>query len=267
MLLGVKACLAKIFERHPLAYSVAVRVMNHTDLFLPHEPDYLAFPLLSRVFDGGFLDVGGNQGHSARGFYKLVKGRKIYSIEGNDYHRSALERVQRNVVDYTYYLRAADRVSGRKVEFFTPVYKGIVCHSAAAMTLEDAESAIQNTWPRQFAGFRFEKSVSETIAIDDLDLSLAVIKMDIQGNEMAALQGCRETIQRCRPAFLVEIVTHLDTIKAFFLSIGYKPFNFDPTCAQMTPMMIRPTSRNVFFLPAERCGDILAAAASLSAAA
>ena len=43
-----------LLERHPLGYALGVMLVNKTDLFLPHEADYLAFPVLAQVFDAAF---------------------------------------------------------------------------------------------------------------------------------------------------------------------------------------------------------------------
>lgn len=45
----------------------------------------------------------------------------------------------------------------------------------------------------------------EAIAIDDMELPrCGLIKLDLEGAEMAALEGARETIKRCRPVMIVE---------------------------------------------------------------
>lgn len=261
MLLRIKKWCAGLLERHPRGYSLGVLLMNSTDLFLPHEPDYYAFPVLAQVFESAFLDLGANQGHSARGFNKLVKGRQIVSVEANVFHREALERVRCTIPGYSFHLGAVDRESGNKVEFFTPIYKNIVCHSAAATTLAEAEASIRSAWPRLLPAFRYEKSVVETLAVDDLNLSVGIVKMDVQGKEMDALLGCRKTIDRCRPAFLVEILTDIERIKALFHGFGYRPFNFDPSQRRFTPLLEGPATRNLFFVPAEKCQAFQAAAA------
>lgn len=43
----------------------------------------------------------------------------------------------------------------------------------------------------------------ETCALDDLRLSPTFIKMDIEGAELGALDGARETIHRCKPALAI----------------------------------------------------------------
>jgi FkbM family methyltransferase len=256
----IKGWLARMGEAHPITYWLSVAALNRTDLFLPHETDYLAFPLLARTFAGTILDVGANQGHSARAFAKLVNGRQIVSIEANSYHRPTLERLQRRLPQYSYHIAAADKVGGRKIALFTPIYRGIAIHCAAAAKYENAVDCIRAAWPRQLPAFRYVQSATETIAIDDLDLPVGIVKMDIQGKELGALQGCCKTIERRRPAFLIEVFDERERICAFFLANGYRPFNYDHGRRRFSALEDRVLTRNLFFLPTERCGAVLAAA-------
>src|SRR4051794_19306051 len=91
----LKASVASALENHPLGYWLGVKLLTTTRLLLPHEDDYYAFPVLAGAFPGPFLDLGANQGHSARGFMKLVKGRAAFSVEANPFHRPRLEAIKR----------------------------------------------------------------------------------------------------------------------------------------------------------------------------
>ena len=51
---------------------------------------------------------------------------------------------------------------------------------------------------------------SEVVAmtVDDLDLSPDLLYLDIQGDELPALKGARQTLERCSPVVVVEIDGH-----------------------------------------------------------
>lgn len=49
-----------------------------------------------------------------------------------------------------------------------------------------------------------EGSEVEVIAIDDLGVSPDLIYLDIQGDELLALRGAKQTIEKCRPIIAIE---------------------------------------------------------------
>lgn len=82
------------------------------------------------------------------------------------------------------------------------------------MTLEGFDGTLRE----KNAGSRYavEGGDVERIAIDSLDLAdLDLLKMDIEGSEVDALHGAKETLKRCRPVVLFEN-------KAEWLRHGYK---------------------------------------------
>jgi len=52
---------------------------------------------------------------------------------------------------------------------------------------------------------------------------LDLIKIDIEGMELEALQGARQTIERCRPIMLIEqIKTGRDQLRSWLVDRGYE---------------------------------------------
>ena len=55
--------------------------------------------------------------------------------------------------------------------------------------------------------------------------SVGVIKMDIEGHELRALRGMEETIERCSPIFLCEVLhTQSSKLRRAFEDLGYNGF-------------------------------------------
>jgi FkbM family methyltransferase len=67
---------------------------------------------------------------------------------------------------------------------------------------------------------------TQMLSIDDLNLSrLDLIKIDIEGMEMEALQGAKKTINLCQPNLIIEKIKSNETqIKNFLTSMGYRIF-------------------------------------------
>lgn len=81
------------------------------------------------------------------------------------------------------------------------------------------------------AGLTFTSlgGITPTLRVDDFGLpTLGLLQLDVEGGELAALQGARDTIARCRPVIMVEVnkqVTHSgiteDDLRAHVLGLNY----------------------------------------------
>ena len=104
----------------------------------------------------------------------------------------------------------------------------------------------------EFIGQTLDYSAAGTIktrmlAIDGLGLQrLDFIKIDIEGMEMEALRGAKQTLARCKPQLIIEkIKSDEAAITAFVSALGYKTFTLginilaihytDPSLAAVTP--------------------------------
>lgn len=250
MIERLKRAAVSVLESHPLGYWLGVSLVSSTDLFLPHEPDYWGFRHLATKPQGVFLDLGANRGHSARGFAKIVKHWKIVSVEANPMHERVLSRLKQRRKNFDYRIAAIDSKSNVPVTIFVPRYFGAPLHSAAAITLADARAGIEAWFPRYAARMTYTEQSVLTTTIDDLDVQPDIIKMDIQGKEVAALEGARETIAQRLPAFLIEMLTNADAIDAFLRKYGYQAYSYDWRRDRfaLASDAGAPKSRNTFFL-------------------
>lgn len=98
-----------------------------------------------------------------------------------------------------------------------------------------------------------EKTVPvQKLALDDLKLVRAdLIKIDVEGMEMEALQGASQTIERCRPIMLIEqIKAGRDQLQAWLAEQGYEVVDAglnllaihkaDPTLKELNLNAVRP---------------------------
>lgn len=62
-----------------------------------------------------------------------------------------------------------------------------------------------------------------TVSLDSFGEDVDVIKLDVEGMELLALQGATKTIERSRPIFAVELLkSNAAEIRSFFASRGYE---------------------------------------------
>ena len=246
----LKQVAVSTLERHPYGYAVGLAISESHALFLPHEPDFFGVPLVAHGGSGLFLDVGANRGHSALGFHKVMPGWRTFSVEANPLHQARLEHLKQRHRFFEYRIAAADRESGKPVTLWTPRYRKLYCHSAAAVERVQAVRAIEIAFPRQAPYFDYVPCETRTLALDDLGIAPQLVKMDIQGKEVDALRGFTRTIERHRPSFLIECNLDGDRIFDAMRAFRYLAFAYDRSRHRLDRVDRPPTEgRGLFFLP------------------
>lgn len=199
----------------------SLRVAFHHFSREPHEADFgfLADP---RFRNALMLDLGANLGQSALSANKIQRSIQIFSIEANPGCRSGLEMTKRLLGErFRYQLTGVGAATG-ELEFYVPV-------RASRMLLEEgtfdpatlASPASVTRLGVNGVDYSVHVQRIPVIAVDSLSLSPQIVKMDLQGFELEALKGMRETIERSRPVFLIEIgETHSD-VEKFLRNLGY----------------------------------------------
>jgi len=80
---------------------------------------------------------------------------------------------------------------------------------------------------------RFATVTVETRRLDDLDLGpVGFIKVDVEGHEIAVLEGARETLRRDRPTLVVEIEERYNTSTIAELLRAVCDFGYFAACLQ-----------------------------------
>jgi FkbM family methyltransferase len=111
----------------------------------------------------------------------------------------------------------------------------------------------------EFIGQVIDYSVENTIAVQKMTLDalqlprVDLIKIDIEGMEFEAIEGARQTIERCRPILLIEQVkSSRDQLRAWLEERGYEVVDAginllaihktDETLSQLDTSVRRPQS-------------------------
>jgi len=141
---------------------------------------------------GTAIDIGANDGVFAFALSRLVD--RVEAFEPNpDYALFARRMLgSRAVLHET----ALSNTTGR-AEFVVPVSEeGVVLHLGGSLRQPPGPAA---------RALRFDVVVRtlDSYAFEDV----RVIKIDVEGSEMDVLQGGRQTIERYRPALIVELLT------------------------------------------------------------
>ncbi len=244
----IKWTIKSILERHPIGYYLGNKLINQFDLFLPHEEDYYGFKKLTQLSHGLFLDIGANDGKSARSFMKLFKKWRIYSVEANPLHKTSLQKLKKKYVNYDFKIGAIGKPNSRLM-LYTPIYKKMVIHSAAAIDLNQVKYQMKKQFRKQhiLERMRYKETQTHRIHLDDLNLKPDIIKIDIEGMEHIALQCLEKTIQHNLPILLIEYnPNNYEHIKQLLFPKGYIARGFD---IQHNRFVAFNQHRNCFFIP------------------
>jgi FkbM family methyltransferase len=223
----------------------------------PVEPDLLALPRLGLPPDALLLDVGANRGLVLELMVRLMPRARVIAFEPNP--RLAAWLTARWRGDPRVEVRPvalADRAGAATL--WLPVYRNSPFDGLASLDPEAARGWLS---ARRLYGFRpdrlrLEPLPCETVRIDDLELAPAFVKLDVQGLEAAVLRGGEATLRRHRPILLVE-AGEAEAVRTVLEPLDYEPAAF------VEGRLVAAPSRtvNTFFLPRERAGQLLAAAA------
>jgi FkbM family methyltransferase len=251
MLSTLKNIAVKILETHPIGYTIGANIISRLDFLLPHEVDYWGYRKLSlKAANKVFLDLGANLGHSARGFNKIVPGWTILSIEANPAHKNRLQKVKDKLSQFDFKIAAIDSEAGNKINIFVPYYGKISLHSSAATTLEEAKKGIMSSFPKHEKRIRYQENIVETVTIDSLNLKPGIIKIDVQGKELDALEGGKITINQYSPDLLVEVLFNPSEIINYLAEHRYHPFTYNKHLDQFSKFhgdQLEKGTRNLFF--------------------
>ncbi len=164
--------------------------------------------------DADAIDVGANDGSYI--YYMRRHCRHIVAFEPMPaLARALVAKFPRNVTVKT---TALSNAKGT-VELRMPVVEGVVVTGC---------STISNEASANYPGYQAIEVPTERL--DDVYKGHAgFIKIDVEGHEQAVLDGAIETIRRCQPRVLVEVIDQLSPgglkrARAFFDRLGYRGF-------------------------------------------
>jgi FkbM family methyltransferase len=216
----------RAIRRNIYAYQLFRTYVGRFSFMLPLELEFHAFgvlPSTARLF----LDIGANDGISARSFRLFNKTTPILSIEPNPCHEKALQRTKAALDLFDYKLIAAGDRRGELV-LHTPVVRGIALSAYAAVDRSEAERRVREDMPGSSKRLRFIETAVPVAPIDDLTLTPDFVKIDVEGFEFQVLRGMAATIDRCRPVFMIEHHPEsAESIADLLRPFGYRPYVFD----------------------------------------
>ena len=201
-------CAEITLEGHGL--SVKLRLPNpqdHVQRMIQQSGTFYELPLLEEINQraglGTIVDVGAHIGNHTLWFAGIM-GRQVTAFEPNYVsYRELLKNVQLNGLENSVWVR--NEAVGAEPGFVR-VVDNTQANSGMAYCV-DAECGV----PR--------------IKLDQVGLlDVAVIKIDVEGDQLKVLNGAKETIARCRPLIYAEVATLAEQfeLRDWMLEQNYK---------------------------------------------
>ena len=170
-------------------------------------------PLLSKIrsmdIGGCYVDAGANQGNHTIFFSEFCRSSEIVSVEASRVIRPILEKNSN-----TYVTKPLSIIDGCLYSV----------DGKRASSLKGVDPL--NCGGTEFAVTPDGSGDVVTITLDSLlhGKDVGLLKLDLEGMEMSALQGAIHTIEKCRPVVFAEAWKHSfrSMIDRFLAELGYK---------------------------------------------
>jgi len=170
-----------------------------------HEDDFLLFANFEGE-RGLFVDVGANMGFSAISFRNVNSTMRIMSFEILPVLRGVLELLRERVSNFDFRMCGISDHDG-VAELFVPVFDDLLCTPLASLHRAAFTPTHRLAEWKLFTGqddFELLQLPVELATLDRFALAPEIIKIDVEGGEMAALRGMERTLATWRPLVMCE---------------------------------------------------------------
>jgi FkbM family methyltransferase len=209
------------------------------------------FAAALRRVDGGFVDVGANNG-----LYSLIAGtlRPDLSIDAFEPFPPAIEVLRRNIARN----ELRDRIHVHEIALSD---EGGPCRLHIPITnygFLDASCSLQDDFQR------WNKTLEITRRrLDDVELAAppSIIKADIEGHEHAFIAGAWRTLTRCHPMLILEVLSsaRLEILESQRHRLGFVDVRLKPELAIVgQPVIFDPDAWNHVWVRPEGLDAFLA---------
>lgn len=252
MISKIKESLQHLAVSNIYLYTFVRRIAGKLPFLLPHDSAFYAF---KKIGDGDrtFLDIGANDGISARSFRKLVPNRPILSFEPNPHHEKSLNQVKNSIKNFNFQLSGVGEENG-SLTLYTPIYNNIPLTNYASLDQDAARMNLSNHMNIDGIGEKVEFSKHEVriIKLDELNLDPAIVKIDVEGFEDIVIKGMLETIKKSLPLIMVEYNGRsFVAIKSMLQEMHYYACSYDPENDSFASFDESTPCLNAFFVPAQ----------------
>lgn len=175
------------------------------------------------------IDVGANIGVTSK-----VLSRHFATVEAFEANPCLAAAASRALPSHVHFHSVALSSGEGGATLRIPVSSGLLLDGWAS--LDRPLAGDESTWKQVPVSTR----TLDSFSFRDVDL----IKIDVEGHELAVLEGSRDTIARNRPLMIVEVWNAArETVRSFFTGCSYHSTTLEQLCG------IPGSHQNLIFLP------------------
>ncbi len=249
----VKAALARF--RPAYRWARRIRALGRYAARRPHDPDFAAFRRLSG--EGIFLDIGASIGQSALSFRVFNRNAPILSLEPLPTHHNDLRFVRMVLRGHRFMIIGAGEES-RRATLYVPMLGSYELPAESSLNHADAAAVLKRLEAKGAdpKRLRLKEVEVDLRRLDELNLTPAFVKIDVEGAELGVLKGLRETIERCRPVLMIERSERIGQVIELLSADGYEALVYDRARDDFCRYQEQPAV-NVFFLHGRDAGEAI----------
>lgn len=228
----------------------------------PHEADIHLFGHLDGL-SGKVLDLGANYGQFALSVFCVNRSLSVESWEPNPQLRWPLRLIRcLHPWRFRYRLQGAGVETGT-VELHVPVTpdngpSADLSTNASLDAHEFDKDYVQQRLQGYSGGRGYQlKTIPVTITtVDQQSITPLIIKIDVEGWELQALQGMRATLEKHHPMLMIEVNNH-EQWYPWLRELGYHTFIYHQDPAKLEKVEGYTPALNVFCLHRQAPAELL----------
>lgn len=205
----------------------ALRAASYWFDHSPHERDF-SFLRHASIRPGLFLDLGANLGQSATSALKIRPDFTALSLEPNRACEPGLRLTKWLLRGRMDFRMCGVGFEPGELDFFVPRRSSRLLTEEGTFDLASLDTpASVRRIGRRGVDYEVLRQRLPVVSVDSLEVNPVVVKLDLQGFELAALKGMQRTLRSHRPVLLVEVGPDRPAIEAFLAAELYRGFAYD----------------------------------------
>ena len=208
---------------HDTRFSLKMKMIAWTKK--PHELDFVAVKQFKPKSDEVFVDIGSNRGEAISSMRATASSQiKIIGFEPNPHIFKKLKKLFKEDQNIELHNCGLGNTS-TTLPLYIPFYRKWLFDGLSSFKYYEAENWLRTRlWAYNDHKLSIKEVACEIKRLDDFELKPYFIKIDVQGYEMEALQGSKNTLKAYQPILLIESIT--DEIERYLRGFGYEFYCF-----------------------------------------